>query len=216
MSDAGTTAATSRHLLQVEQARFHEPGRGAVGPLELVVDAGEIVLAVGGEGSGKSVLLRGCLGFVPTQAGRVSLFGTELTALDHPALMALRGRCALASSSTPLMANQSLFDNIALPLWMRGLPTAGFEVQALIERLGLQDVAARRPDDVLPRQRDLARLARSLAVPAELYLLDEPPMPPAARALLRERIESGAGALIAVRHEALFPEAARRVLLEAP
>lgn len=216
MSDAAAPDATPRCLLQVEQARFHEPGRGAVGPLDVVVGAAEIVLAVGGEGSGKSVLLRGCLGFVPTAAGRVSLFGAALDALDHPALMALRARCALASSSTPLMANQTLFDNIALPLWMRGSSTAGFEVQAILERLGLSDVAARRPDDVLPRQRDLARLARALAVPAELYLLDEPPMPPPARALLRERIEAGAGALITVRHEALFPEAARRVLLEAP
>ena len=204
---------TATPLLSVEQAAFFEAGRGAVGPIDVVVEPGELVLAVGGEGSGKTVLLRGCLGLVAPRAGRVALFGTPLEGLDHPSLMALRARCALASSGAPLVANQTLFDNIALPLWMRGISTANFEVTALLERLGLRDVAAKRPDDVLPAQRDLARLARALAVPADLFLLDEPPMSAVARAILHERTEAGAAALITVRHEALFPEAARRVLL---
>lgn len=204
---------TPPDLLSLEQALFNEVGRGAVGPVDVTVAPGELVLVVGGEGTGKTVLLRGCLGLVPAQAGRVALFGSSLAELDHPALMTLRTRCALASSAAPLVANQTLFDNIALPLWMRGSSTANIEVHGLLERLGLREVAARRPDDVLPLQRDLALLARALAVPAELYLLDEPPMSPAARAILRERTEAGAGALITVRHEALFPEAARRVLL---
>lgn len=216
MSSTTSPVAAAAPLLAMEQARFHEPGRGSVGPVDVVVEAGEIVLVVGGEGSGKTVLMRGALGLSSPTAGRVALFGAPLEGLDHPSLMALRARCALASSSAPLVANQTLFDNIALPLWMRGSPAATFEVQALLERLDLKDVAAKRPDDVLPQQRDLALLARALAVPADLYLLDEPPMSQAARAILHERTEAGAGALITVRHEALFPEAARRVLLGGP
>ena len=202
-------------LLSIEQACFDEPGHGTVGPVDVVVEPGEIVVVVGAEGSGKTVLLRGCLGLTRPRAGRVSLFDTPLADLDHDTLMALRARCALASSAAPLVANQTLFDNIALPLWMRGAPGATFVVSELLERLELTDVAARRPDDVLPRHRDLALLARALAVPAQLFLLDEPPIPSAARALLHARVESGAAALITVRHEALFPEAARRVLLGA-
>lgn len=202
-------------MLSVDQASFHEPGHGSVGPLDVRVEPGEIVVAVGGEGSGKTVLLRGCLGLAPPRAGRVALFDQDLDALDHDAVMTLRGRCALASAAAPLMANQTLFDNIALPLWMRGAPGAALVVGELLERLELADVAARRPDDVLPRHRDLALLARALAVPADLYLLDEPPVTPAVRVFLRARIDAGAGALITVRHEALFPEASRRVLLGA-
>lgn len=202
-------------MLSVDAATFHEPGQGSVGPVDVVVEPGEIVLVVGAAGSGKTVLLRGCLGLAAPKSGAVALFGAPLAGLDHDTLMALRARCALASSAAPLVANQTLFDNIALPLWMRGAPGAALVVGELLERLELGDVAARRPDDVLPRHRDLALLARALAVPAELYLLDEPPMTPAARGLLRARIDAGAAALITVRHEALFPEAVRRVLLGA-
>ncbi len=202
-------------LLSIEHASFNEPGHGTVGPVDVVVEPGEIVLVVGGEGSGKTLLLRGSLGLAKPREGTVALFDTPLADLDHDALMALRARCALSSTAAPLVANQTLFDNIALPLWMRGSPGAALVVSELLERLELVDVSARRPDDVLPRHRDLALLARALAVPAQLMLLDEPPITPAARALLRARVESGAAALIAVRHEALFPEATRRVLLGA-
>lgn len=202
-------------LLSVEQAGFHEPGHGVVGPVDVVVEAGELVVAVGGAGSGKTVLLRGCLGLAQPREGRVVLFDTPLANLEHHSLMALRARCAFASSAAPLVANQTLFDNIALPLWMRGAPDAAEPVHQLLARLGLTEVAARRPDDVLPRQRDLALLARALVVPAELYLLDEPPITPAARTYLRARLDAGAAALITVTHEALFPEATRRVLLGA-
>ncbi|MCC7071177.1 MAG: ATP-binding cassette domain-containing protein [Deltaproteobacteria bacterium] len=201
--------------LSVDHASFHEAGHGSVGPIDVVVEPGQIVLAVGGEGSGKTVLLRGCLGLAPPRGGRVCLFDQDLAGLDHDAMMSLRGRCALASAAAPLMANQSLFDNIALPLWMRGAPGAAHIVGELLERLELTDVATRRPDDVLPRARDLALLARALAVQADLYLLDEPPVSPAMRGLLHARIDAGAAALITVRHEALFPEASRRVLLGA-
>jgi ABC-type methionine transport system ATPase subunit len=198
-------------LLQIDRASFHEPGHGAVNGVSLSVEAGQIVAVIGRGGSGKTTLLRGALGLVDPDEGSVTLLGKPLNSLNHDELLALLGRCALASSSAPLLSNQSLAHNVAVPLWMRGVDPddARTRVDELFSKLGLSEVGNRRPDDVLPRDRDLALLARALAQPAELLVLDDPPK--SAVSLIQERANAGAGVLVAVRDGNMFPQAAARI-----
>ena len=205
-------------LLRLQDACFDDTGYGSVEDVDLVVHAGELVVARGGAGTGKTVLARGCAGFVEAVSGEVELFGTPLFGLVHDALLALRARISFASSSAPLLSNQSVRDNVALPLVMRGVDPKEIArvVDDVLARFDLGPVAIVRPEDLLPRDRELALNARALAVPAELFILDDPMLPPAALALLMDRVKAGAGVLAIVRNAALFPNATRVVELRAP
>ncbi len=206
-------------FLRLQDACFDELGYGSSEDVDLVVDAGELVLLTGGEGTGKTVVARGALGFVAAVHGEVELFDVPLAGLVHDDLLSLRARCAFSSSSTPLLSNQSVRDNVALPLLMRGMNSGEIDriVDDVLARFDLLPVAVVRPEALLPRDRDLAQAARALAVPAELYVLDEPALPPRARALLLDKVAAGAGALVVTRTEAApsWPHAARAVSLRA-
>jgi putative ATP-binding cassette transporter len=64
---------------------FHEysgntdDSRFMLGPVDLVVNQGEIVFIVGGNGSGKTTLAMLLLGFYPPEAGTISINGTPVT-----------------------------------------------------------------------------------------------------------------------------------------
>jgi len=57
--------------LRLQDACFDETGHGSVEDVDLEVMAGELLAVTGGEGTGKTVLARGCLGFVDAAAGSV-------------------------------------------------------------------------------------------------------------------------------------------------
>jgi len=65
-------------VLQLEGVGIEE-GRVALSGLDFQVRQGEVVGLAGMEGSGQSLLLRGCAGLVPTTAGKVRISGIDLT-----------------------------------------------------------------------------------------------------------------------------------------
>jgi len=65
-------------VLQLEGVGIEE-GRIALSGLDFEVRQGEVVGLAGMEGSGQSLLLRGCAGLVPTTAGKVRISGIDLT-----------------------------------------------------------------------------------------------------------------------------------------
>jgi len=200
-------------FLKLEAASFHEVGFGSIAEVDLEVNAGELVVVHGPQGAGKAVLVRGCLGFVAAKSGSVSLFGTPLRGLVHEELLTVRRRCALSSASAPLLSNQNVRENLLLPLIMRGVSekAADARVDEVLALFQLTAAAWVRPEDLLPGDRDLARLARALVVPADLYILDDPSFPLAARKEFFDKIHGGAAALVVVRYPQYFPEATRAI-----
>lgn len=203
-------------LLRLEAASFMEAGAASLAPVSLEVSSGEIVVVEAPEIVAGAVLAHGCLGFLPPQSGQVWLFGERLAGRADAQLSHLRRRAALSTSSLPLLANQTVRDNIGIPLLMRGLPAAGTRslVSALLERFGIEHCGLKRPHEITQREHELALAARALAVPADLVVLDNPRLPPAARGLLQDKIDAGSAVLAIVTHAALIPEAVRKIPVE--
>ena len=66
-------------MLKIESAALRLGGRLLFRDFSLEVRAGEWVCVTGESGCGKTSLLRAALGFLPLEAGRVSVGGEELT-----------------------------------------------------------------------------------------------------------------------------------------
>ncbi|GGM16825.1 MULTISPECIES: ABC transporter ATP-binding protein [Micromonospora] len=148
----------------------------ALGPLDLTVPPGEFLVLVGASGCGKSTLLRLIAGFErPTT-------GTVLTGGVPP----IPGRGAgLVFQQPRLFPWKTVGGNIELALRYAGRPTDGAD--ALLHRVGLQDVAKRRTWQISGGQQQRVAIARALAADRPLLLLDEPFA--ALDALTRERLQ---------------------------
>ena len=207
-------SAAGASMIDVEGATFALPGMAPAQDVTLSVVPGELVAVTGVEGAGKSTLLRGLLGLAALQSGRARVLGVDLHQLAHDDAMRMRARCAYASKTAPLLANLTLFDNLAVPLLMRSIPEASAraEVERMLKRFGLEALALRRPPDVLGDKLRLAQLARALLVPAELVLLDEPPDTDAANTAIEEACASGQTMLVSTTRPERFARA-RRVTL---
>jgi len=136
------------------------------GPLSLDVPAGEWACLLGPSGVGKSTLLR-LLGGIADEVD----FDGAATAGDG---VPLAGRVALMAQSDLLMPWLDAVANVTLGARLRGDAAVRHRAGALLERVGLADHAAKRPDALSGGQRQRVALARTLMEDRPVVLLDEP------------------------------------------
>jgi tungstate transport system ATP-binding protein len=138
----------------------------------LDVRAGEVLAVIGPNGSGKSTLLR-VLGLLeaPTR-GVVRFRGRPLEAARA---LAERRRTAMVFQE-PLLADRTVFENVALGLGFRGVGRAEREARVgrWLERLAIGGLRDRRARALSGGEAQRVALARALVLDPEVLLLDEP------------------------------------------
>jgi phosphonate transport system ATP-binding protein len=153
--------------------------------LDFTIRQGECVALVGANGTGKSTLLRCCLGLIVPDAGQVSLLGKTLSDLGGAARRALRASTGLVGQKHNLVPRLSVLSNVIHGLlgrhsgpryWMQGLaPTDAREAaMAALGKVGLADLALRRADQLSGGQSQRVAIARALVGKPRFLVADEP------------------------------------------
>ncbi|HVA73498.1 MAG TPA: branched-chain amino acid ABC transporter permease/ATP-binding protein [Acidimicrobiales bacterium] len=173
--------------LEVRDLSVHFGGVKAVNGVSLSAPMGRITGLVGPNGAGKTTIFNACSGLNRPTAGRIFLHGAEVTG-EGPAARARRG-LGRTFQRTELFNSLTVRQNIALG---REAPMAGVNPLAMVfaSRAGGRLVADATDDaltltgtrwladvqvGLLPiGQRRLVELARTLAGPFDVLLLDEP------------------------------------------
>ncbi|TYL45755.1 ABC transporter ATP-binding protein [Nocardioides sp. BGMRC 2183] len=134
------------------------------------VPHGAVVAVIGPNGAGKSSLVHALAGLIPAE-GQLVRDGTDLFAVP----VQERG-VGLVFQDRRLFPHLSALENVAFGLRARGVATheARDTAQEWLERLGIGDLAARRPDRLSGGQAQRVALARALVGRPDLLLLDEP------------------------------------------
>ncbi|MBL8736778.1 MAG: ABC transporter ATP-binding protein [Planctomycetes bacterium] len=193
--------------------------------LDLEVAAGETLALVGPNGAGKSSCVQVLAGLVPLDRGELSLGGQRLEAPADGLWVPPEQRGVGYLPQEPLLfPHRSVLDNVAFGLRARGvgLAVARAEALAWLARVGIADLAQRRPRELSGGQAQRAALARALAPAPRLLLLDEPlaAVDASARLALRQELArhlaSFAGPRVLVTHDAVdaFVLADRIAVLE--
>jgi polar amino acid transport system ATP-binding protein len=199
--------------------------RKSFGPLEVLRDVDlevqphEVICLIGSSGSGKSTLLR-CVNLLePIDAGRIEVFGEDLTSEEVEA-DDIRRRIGIVFQAFNLFPHMSVLDNITLaPRIVAKLSRAeaNDQADALLERFGLIDKRAEYPDRLSGGQQQRVAIVRALAMRPELLLLDEvtsaldPELVAEVLALIRELAEGGMTMLIATHEMGFARDIASRV-----
>ncbi|WP_018698713.1 ABC transporter ATP-binding protein [Amorphus coralli] len=153
-------------------AKTYPDGTRALSPVDLRVDAGEIVVLLGPSGCGKTTLLRMVAGLDrPDEGGRVLLDGRDVTALP----IEKRG-VGMVFQSYALFPHMSVAGNIGYGLRVQGWSRKRRDerVAELLATARLEEFAGRRVDQLSGGQRQRVALARALAPGSGMILLDEP------------------------------------------
>lgn len=142
------------------------------------IPRGQVVALIGASGTGKSVLLRECIGLLRPDEGRIRLFGEDIWAIPKQRLNRVRARFGVLFQEGALFSSLSVAENVGVPLREHtDLPSALLEelVAMKIRLVGLpMDAADKRPSELSGGMKKRAALARALAMEPELLFLDEP------------------------------------------
>lgn len=140
------------------------------------VKQGEIFVVMGLSGCGKSTLLRLVNRLIEPTAGRVRLFGRDVTAMTHSELVQIRRTdVSMVFQSFALLPHLSVLDNAAFGLEVAGVPKKERHVRAhaALESVGLEAVSRSRPSDLSGGMQQRVGLARALAADPKILLMDE-------------------------------------------
>ena len=144
-------------------------------PLDLHIPRGRSIAIVGPSGSGKSTLLGLIAGLDAPTTGRIIIDGDDITALGEDALARLRGeKIGFVFQFFHLIPSLTAFENVAVPMEIRGTPNAAARARALLEEVGLTGRAHHYPSQLSGGEQQRVALARALANDPPILLADEP------------------------------------------
>jgi putative ABC transport system ATP-binding protein len=173
--------AVSEIVVRVEDVtKEYAMGRTVVKALRgvsLEIARREFLCIAGPSGSGKTTLLNliGCLD-KPT-SGRILLEGQDVSKLSPKELAWVRRRrLGFVFQTFNLVPVLTAYENIELPLLLLGVGAAERRrrVYALLEALGISELAHHRPDEMSGGQQQRVSIARALITEPALVLADEP------------------------------------------
>ena len=149
----------------------------ALDAVDLEVEEGEFAALVGPSGSGKTTLLNVIGGLDTPSAGRVTVDGTEITAMSEAALSGFRlFELGFIFQAYNLVAVLTALENVELVMVLQGRGAAERRERArhYLDLVGLGSVMDRRPSALSGGQQQRVAVARALAAGPRLVLADEP------------------------------------------
>jgi phospholipid/cholesterol/gamma-HCH transport system ATP-binding protein len=154
-------------------------GTQALDGVSFEMHEGETRILLGAAGSGKTVLLKTALGLVPTNSGKVSLFGEEITGKKEAQLFDVRSKVGMLFQESALFDSMTVAQNVAYPLLNQkaiGMPREKMEpaVRDSLRFVELEQTMERYPSELSGGMRRRVAIARAVVNKPPLLLYDSP------------------------------------------
>ena len=211
---AGREAIVAVTAVTAEALTIERGGRVVIDAVSFRVAAGEALVLTGPNGAGKTTLIRAMAGFIAASSGRIAV-----DAMGNPDLAEI---CHYVGHCNAIKPKLTVTENIAFwAAYLGGDAATTDATDTALDGFGLLDLAAVPAAYLSAGQTRRLGLARLLAAPRPVWLLDEPTTsldaaPQRQFAALIERHRAGGGLVIAATHLDLGLADARTLQLTAP
>jgi branched-chain amino acid transport system ATP-binding protein len=186
--------------------------------LSLDLHPGEVLCLFGRNGAGKTTMLKTIMGLLRPRSGRITLHGTELTALRAHEVP--RRGVAYVPQGRRLFAELTVRENLTIGLMVRNAGQARLDYVLTLFPL-LRERLSQRSGSLSGGEQQMLAMARALCIEPKVLLLDEPTegLMPAMVTTIRESIrrlreEGVATMLVEQRVDAVLPIADRVAFIE--
>jgi phospholipid/cholesterol/gamma-HCH transport system ATP-binding protein len=145
--------------------------------ISMRVHEGEIMVIMGGSGSGKTTFLRHLVGLMPPMKNKIRLLGQDIGGLKAMQKLELRRKIGVAFQFGALFSSMSVAENVKLPL--RELAHLDEKTMDIMARLKLEVVNMSGFGNLMPAELSggmvkRASIARAIVMDPKLVFLDEP------------------------------------------
>ncbi|HEY2391479.1 MAG TPA: ATP-binding cassette domain-containing protein [Candidatus Angelobacter sp.] len=137
---------------------------------------GETKVVLGVAGSGKSTILKLCLGLIRPDSGKIYVLGHDITTMTEEELFDLRSQVGMVFQESALFDSLNVRDNVAFRLMEEHLPPAEVEkrVREALSFVELEDAIDRFPGELSGGMRRRVGIARAIITQPEVILYDSP------------------------------------------
>jgi phospholipid/cholesterol/gamma-HCH transport system ATP-binding protein len=159
-------------------------GEPVLSDVSFDIQPGHTRILFGAAGSGKSVLLKTAIGLVRHTAGRVFLFGQDITGLPEEDLFAIRGRVGILFQESGLFDSLSIRDNVGYPILNQRTPgrkkvkpdpeAVEARVREALRFVELEHTLDKFPSELSGGMRRRVGIARAAVTDPPLMLYDSP------------------------------------------
>lgn len=165
-------------IIELEDIRI---SRGTVDIIKQCSPAfprGRTTIITGSSGCGKSTLLKVAAGIMPPDSGRVFCNGQDYRSLSERKNIEFRKISGFVFQDAALWENQTIFQNVSLPLRFHFPRMTDKEIEqrvsSLLSRIGFWDDPTLRPAQLSSGERKMASFARALITDPEVVFMDAP------------------------------------------
>jgi phospholipid/cholesterol/gamma-HCH transport system ATP-binding protein len=137
---------------------------------------GETKVLLGIAGSGKSTILKLCLGLIKPDSGHIYVLGHDITTMSEEDLFDLRSQLGIVFQESALFDSLTVRENVAFRLMEEHLPEDEIEkrVREALSFVELEDAIDKLPSELSGGMRRRVGIARAIITHPEVLLYDSP------------------------------------------
>ncbi len=165
-------------LLELKNVSFYDGFTQVIKDTSLSIEKGSVTALLGDSGGGKSTVLKLISGIVPPSSGKVFYNDKDFSKMNEKENLEFRKRSAFMFQNSALWANQSLYQNLELPLKIHfpDMPPGQLQdkIQDAAKLVEFTKPLSLRPASLSAGEQKRIAFARALICEPEILFLDEP------------------------------------------
>jgi cell division transport system ATP-binding protein len=201
--------------------KVYPGGHMALDRVSLAIDRGEFVFLVGPTGCGKSTLIKMLIRELAATDGSVLIAGRDIGQMPEQKIPQLRRNIGTVFQDFKLLADRTVYDNVAYALQVIGAGRAEIrrQVPETLRLVGLSTKLNSYPDELSGGEQQRVSIARAFVNHPPLLLADEPsgnldPVTSIGVMQLLYRINKTGTTVIVVTHDREMVDNMRRRVIE--